>query len=67
MSASATRVAMRAFGLLPEAGRQRIVRLLKPSYTVGAGGLIERGDEVLLVQTADRRGWSIPGGLRNLA
>ena len=65
MSASATRVAMRAFGLLPEAVRQRIVRLLKPSYTVGAGCLIERGDEVLLVQTAYRRGWGMPGGLLN--
>ncbi len=56
---------MRAFGFIPERARQRVVRLLKPSYTVGAGCLIERGDEVLLVQTSYREGWGMPGGLLN--
>ncbi len=57
---------LRAFGVIPEWARQRVVRLFKPSYTVGAGCLIERGDdEVMLVQTSYRRGWGMPGGLLN--
>jgi 8-oxo-dGTP pyrophosphatase MutT (NUDIX family) len=42
---------------------ERAVRLGSPSYTLGAACLIEHDGKVLLVQTAYRRTWSLPGGL----
>jgi 8-oxo-dGTP diphosphatase len=41
-----------------------VVRLLTPSFTVGAACIIERDDgAVLLVRQVYRRGWGMPGGL----
>ncbi|HMG45607.1 MAG TPA: NUDIX hydrolase [Acidimicrobiales bacterium] len=41
-----------------------MVRLITPSFTVGAACIIERGDgSVLLVRQVYRRGWGMPGGL----
>jgi 8-oxo-dGTP diphosphatase len=42
---------------------ERAVRLGSPSYTLGAACMIEHDGKVLLVQTAYRRTWSLPGGL----
>ena len=42
---------------------ERAVRLGSPSYTLGASCMIEHEGNVLLVQTAYRRTWSLPGGL----
>jgi 8-oxo-dGTP pyrophosphatase MutT (NUDIX family) len=42
---------------------ERAVRLGSPSYTLGAACMIEHEGNVLLVQTAYRRNWSLPGGL----
>ncbi len=50
---------------VPEALRQRLVRLAKPSYTIGAGCLIEHDGRVLLVQPSYRTAWGLPGGLLN--
>jgi 8-oxo-dGTP diphosphatase len=46
--------------------RRWIVRLVAPSFTVGATCLIEREDgAVLLVRVVYRDGWGLPGGLIN--
>jgi ADP-ribose pyrophosphatase YjhB (NUDIX family) len=42
---------------------ERAVRLRSPSYTLGAAAMIEHDGAVLLVKTAYRRTWSLPGGL----
>lgn len=52
------------FRRLPPFLRRRIVRVLTPSFTVGAICLIERADgKVLLVQQVYRNAWGVPGGL----
>jgi 8-oxo-dGTP diphosphatase len=59
-------VAVRAFRLLalvPSGLRQRMVRTLKPSYTVGATCLFHRDNKVLLVKQSYRSRWGLPGGL----
>jgi 8-oxo-dGTP diphosphatase len=53
----------RAYGALPIGAKTRIVRALKPTWTVGTLIWIERDDEVLLVRNAQRHGWGLPGGL----
>ncbi|MFN8039143.1 MAG: NUDIX domain-containing protein [Acidimicrobiales bacterium] len=58
------RVALQAYRRLPRGLRRRVVRLVMPSYTVGAICLVERPDgRVLLVRQAYRERWGIPGGL----
>ena len=54
----------RAWGRLPKAFRRRVVRLLSPSFTVGANCVIinERGC-VVLVRHSYRADWGLPGGL----
>lgn len=60
----AHRVALRAYQVLPVLVRRWIVRLIAPSYTVGAISVIERPDgHILLVRQAYRQRWGIPGGL----
>jgi 8-oxo-dGTP pyrophosphatase MutT (NUDIX family) len=55
---------LRIYRRLPRAVRRRFVRLLAPSYTVGAICVIERPDgAVLLVRQVYRNHWGIPGGL----
>ncbi len=49
---------------LPVAARRRVVRLVAPTFSVGAICLIERADgAVLLVRHSYRRRWGTPGGL----
>jgi 8-oxo-dGTP diphosphatase len=48
---------------VPSRVLERTVRLTGPSYTLGAACRIERDGQVLLVQTAYRRAWGMPGGL----
>ena len=57
---------VRAFRLLravPSGLRQRVVRFVKPSFTVGAACLFHRDNNVLLVKQSYRRRWGLPGGL----
>ncbi len=55
---------MRVFRALPEGARQRAVRTVSPSYTLGAQARIVRSDgRVLLVKAAYRWSWGMPGGL----
>jgi 8-oxo-dGTP diphosphatase len=45
-------------------GRRWVLRVIAPSYTVGAACVIERDDgSVLLVRLVYRNGWGLPGGL----
>ena len=60
--------AYRTFYKLPGAVRRRIVRLLTPSFTVGALVLAYDADaappgRLLLVRQPRATGWSLPGGL----
>lgn len=49
---------------LPRHLRRWLVRLIAPSYTVGAVCVIERPDgHVLLVRQTYRQRWGVPGGL----
>jgi ADP-ribose pyrophosphatase YjhB (NUDIX family) len=57
-------VLLRVFRRLPVWARRRVVRLLAPSYTVGAIAVVERSDgAVLLVRHSYRMRWGTPGGL----
>jgi 8-oxo-dGTP pyrophosphatase MutT (NUDIX family) len=58
------RALLKLFRLLPRRARRLVVRVLTPSFTVGAICIIEREDgAVLLVRQVYRRGWGLPGGL----
>jgi 8-oxo-dGTP diphosphatase len=58
------RPVMRLFRALPEPVRQRAVRVVSPSYTLGAQARIIREDgRILLVKAAYRWRWGMPGGL----
>lgn len=57
------RRSLRLLRRVPAPVLERAVRLGSPSYTLGTACLIEHDDRVLLVQTAYRRNWSLPGGL----
>ena len=55
---------MKVYRRLPRSLRRWVVRLLTPSFTVGAACIIEREDgSLLLVRQVYRRGWGMPGGL----
>lgn len=55
---------MRVVRALPESVRQRAVRAVTPSYTLGAQARIARDDgRILLVKPAYRWRWGMPGGL----
>ncbi|HEY8524741.1 MAG TPA: NUDIX hydrolase [Acidimicrobiales bacterium] len=57
-------MALHLWRRLPRVVRRWIVRLLAPSFTVGAVCLIERDDgRVLLVRQVYRNAWGVPGGL----
>ncbi len=57
---------LRIFGRLPKAARRFIVRIITPSWTAGAVGIIERDDgRWLLVRPVYRKAWAVPGGLMN--
>lgn len=52
------------FGRLPRPVRRRIVRLVAPTFTVGAICVIERGDgRIALIRQRYRTRWGLPGGL----
>ena len=58
---------MRIFRALPEALRQRAVRTVAPSYTLGAQARVQREDgRLLLVKAAYRWRWGMPGGLMDV-
>jgi len=58
------RFLLRCYRALPRWARRWAVRLLAPSFTVGAICHIERADgDVLLVRQAYRERWGVPGGL----
>jgi 8-oxo-dGTP diphosphatase len=62
--AATYRVLLVLFGRLPRRLRRQVVRLLSPSYTVGAVCVIERADgHILLIQQRYRKRWGLPGGL----
>ena len=55
---------MRIFRAMPEGARQRAVRTVAPSYTLGSQARVVREDgRVLLVKAAYRWSWGMPGGL----
>jgi 8-oxo-dGTP pyrophosphatase MutT (NUDIX family) len=58
------RLAMRVFARLPRPVRRLIVRLMTPSFTVGAVIALKRTDgALLLVEQRHTLGWALPGGL----
>lgn len=62
-----TKVAgLKFYGWLPAMVRQRLVRALKPSYTVGSMTAVTRPDgAVLHVRHSYFADWALPGGLVN--
>jgi 8-oxo-dGTP diphosphatase len=57
-------VLLRVWRHVPRLVRRWIVRLLAPSFTVGAACVVERDDgAILLVRLVYRDGWGLPGGL----
>jgi ADP-ribose pyrophosphatase YjhB (NUDIX family) len=55
---------LKIYQRLPRQLRRWVVRLITPSFTVGAACIIERDDgAMLLVRQVYRRGWGMPGGL----
>jgi 8-oxo-dGTP pyrophosphatase MutT (NUDIX family) len=61
-------VAYKTFYRLPSRWRQRIVRLLQPTYTIGAVVLVRDAGagapgRLLLLRQPPGSGWSLPGGL----
>jgi ADP-ribose pyrophosphatase YjhB (NUDIX family) len=58
------RASLLVWGRVPRLWRRWIVRLIAPSFTVGAACVIERDDgSILLVRLVYRNGWGLPGGL----
>jgi len=60
--------AFRIFYRLPGRWRRRIVRLIQPTYTIGAVIIVWDADapppgRILLLRQPPNSGWSIPGGL----
>lgn len=55
---------LQVYRRLPVALRRRVVRLIAPTYSVGAMAFIERADgALLLVRHSYRQRWGVPGGL----
>jgi 8-oxo-dGTP diphosphatase len=62
--AGVQRVLLQVWRRVPRIVRRWFVRLMAPSFTVGAAAVIERGDgSILLVRLVYRDGWGLPGGL----
>jgi 8-oxo-dGTP diphosphatase len=62
--AGVQRALLQVWRHVPRIVRRWIVRLLAPSFTVGAACVIERGDgSILLVRLVYREAWGLPGGL----
>lgn len=57
-------LALHMFQRLPLRARRRVVRVIAPTFSVGAMCFIERADgHLLLVRLAYRNRWGVPGGL----
>ena len=55
---------LRIYRHVPAWGRRWLIRLVSPSFTVGAICVIERDDDaILLVRQVYRSRWGLPGGL----
>ncbi len=66
MSVRIQRFLLLVWRRVPRLARRWIVRLVAPSFTVGAACAIEREDgALLLVWLVYRNGWGLPGGLIN--
>ena len=66
VTAGVHRGLLKVFRHLPTRVRRWIVRVLNPTFSVGAAVLVERPDgRVLLVRHSYRRRWGTPGGLLN--
>lgn len=60
----AHRILLQVYRRLPVGARRRVVRVLAPTFSVGAICVIERADgALLLVRHSYRRRWGTPGGL----
>lgn len=57
------RLALRIFRLTPATLSWPFVRLVSPTFTVGAVALIEYDGRLLALRQSHRRGLSLPGGL----
>jgi 8-oxo-dGTP pyrophosphatase MutT (NUDIX family) len=58
------RLLLRVWRHVPRTLRRWIVRVVAPSFTVGAACVVERDDgAMLLVRLVYREGWGLPGGL----
>jgi len=57
------RLALVAYRNLPTRIRRLVVRLIAPTFSVGANCVILDGDRVLLVRLSYRKRWGLPGGL----
>lgn len=58
------RALLGVYARLPRPVRRRAVRILAPSYTVGALGVVHREDgRVALISQRYRSRWGLPGGL----
>jgi len=65
-SGGAQLIGLKLYGRLPPLIRQRFVRAVKPSFTVGAMTVVTRPDgAVLAVRHSYMAEWSFPGGLLN--
>jgi 8-oxo-dGTP diphosphatase len=56
-------LALTAYRFLPTRVRRRVVRLIAPTFSVGANCVVLDGDRVLLVRLSYRKRWGLPGGL----
>lgn len=54
---------LRIFRRLPAAPSHALVRLMSPTFSIGAVALIEHDGRVLALRQTHRKGWSLPGGL----
>ena len=57
------RLALLAYRNLPTRVRRFAVRLIAPTFSVGANCVILENDQVLLVRLSYRKRWGLPGGL----
>jgi ADP-ribose pyrophosphatase YjhB (NUDIX family) len=57
------RISLAAYRLLPTRLRRRVVRLIAPTFSVGANCVVLDDDRVLLVRLSYRKRWGLPGGL----
>lgn len=60
---SLQRRGLRILRVLPAPVRERLVRTGAPAYTLGSACLVEHDGRALVVRTAYRPGWGLPGGL----